>query len=58
MMTVGELRAWLAPLHEQTNVAIDEGGLTLVELYSNNQPSQTYLEIGGIPDDESFPIKR
>ena len=44
-----ELTAWLDTLPNGAAVAIDDGGLMLVEVGSDS-----YLEVGGIPlDDES-----
>ena len=44
MMSNAEIKDWLATLPEETNIGVDEGGLTLVVEESN-----AYLEIGGIP---------
>ena len=49
-MNVPELQRSLAPLHPLSTVAVDEGGLTLVEVGLNGQPTGAYLEIGGIPE--------
>lgn len=50
MTSVKELKAWLETLAEDSTVAIDEGGLTLVELGSNDLPTGAYLEVGGMED--------
>ena len=42
---------WLETLDPTSGVAIDDGGLTLVELDGNNQETEEYFEIGGIPED-------
>ena len=49
MMTARNVKAWLETLAPDRNVAMDEGGLQLVELDSRGQPTGAYLEIGGIP---------
>lgn len=44
-----ELRAWLDRLGEGSQVGVDEGGLTLVEVDANGNETGEYLEIGGTP---------
>ena len=46
-ITKQELQDWLATLPEGAEVAVDEGGLTLVEVGQD-----AYVEVGGIPDGE------
>lgn len=46
MMPKKELERWLATLHAEDWIAIDEGGLTLVCV---NDP-EAYCEVGGIAD--------
>lgn len=48
MMNVVEVRCWLAAIPEDHHVAVDDGGLTLVEVEDN----KNYIEIGGVPEDE------
>lgn len=53
MIAVSELRDWAASLsaldrHGEHFVAVDEGGLTLIEI-QNNEPTGAYLEVGGEP---------
>ncbi|MFC5862068.1 hypothetical protein ACFPT7_07170 [Acidicapsa dinghuensis] len=45
-MAIGaaELRRWIESLPEASEVAIDEGGLTLIEIGGD-----AYLEVGGVP---------
>ena len=45
MMNAGQVREWLAGLNDDTDVAIDDGGLILV-LVDN---PDVYLEVGGVP---------
>ncbi len=52
MTQASELKAWLATIHDDHGVAVDDGGLTLVELDPNHQPTGAYLEVGGIPEPE------
>lgn len=49
---VKELIRWATTLDPQSEVAIDEGGLALVELTNAGLPTNAYLEVGGIPEDE------
>ncbi len=48
MMRVYELREWLQSLDYRDNVAIDEGGLSLVLV---GEP-EVYIEIGGEPEED------
>jgi hypothetical protein len=45
-INVGTLLAWLGTLDEEDEVAIDDGGLTLVQI-----DGDAYFEVGGIPED-------
>ena len=47
-MTKAEIVEWLSSFDDDDNVAIDDGGLTLVVI---GDPI-SYLEIGGIRDEE------
>ena len=49
MIEKSELQAWLDTLSEDADVAIDDGGLTIVEIGDDGEPTEAYLEIGGIP---------
>jgi hypothetical protein len=56
MIAVSELKDWAATLsaldrHGEHFVAVDDGGLTLVEI-QNNEQTGAYLEVGGEPSDE------
>jgi hypothetical protein len=58
MISVTELKTWMATLEDTSSVAIDDGGLTLVELNIFNEETGAYLEIGGLPlkeDEEIAP---
>jgi hypothetical protein len=47
MLPVHEVKRWLETLEADGYVAIDDGGLTLVQI-----DGEAWLEVGGIPDDE------
>lgn len=55
MMSVEEVKRWINTLDGKNYVAIDDGGLCLVELTPDDQETGAYCEIGGIPlpDDEA-----
>ena len=48
-MRTNEVRKWLESLGPDDLIAIDEGGLTLVVIGSEEE---AYLEIGGVPLDD------
>lgn len=52
MMDVTEVKLWLDTLSPDSSVAIDDGGLQLVEIDANGQQTESYVEIGGIPLDD------
>lgn len=53
MMGKKEIERWLSTLPDDANVAIDEGGLNLVEVDDDGNEGEAYIEVGGIPlDDE------
>lgn len=52
MMTVTEVKLWLDTLYPDSSVAIDDGGLTLVEIEANGEQTESYLEIGGTPTED------
>jgi len=54
-MSVRELKRWINTLDEDNAVAVDDGGLTLVELDENGETG-AYHEVGGIPleDEDEF----
>lgn len=51
-VTVRELKEWLATLDENDLVGVDEGGLCL---RVNEEHSESYYEIGGMPEPEDTP---
>ena len=48
-MTTTEIIEWLSSMPADSRIAIDDGGLSLVALDSHNNPTDEYLEVGGIP---------
>lgn len=54
MMSKKEIERWLATLPDDANVAIDEGGLCLVEVNDDGSESDAYIEVGLTPDEEKL----
>ena len=52
MMSVIEVKRWLATIPDDGFVAIDDGGLALVEVTTNGEPLVAYLELGGACESE------
>ena len=50
MMAKSELLDWLGTIPEDSYIAVDDGGLTLIEISSQNEVTGTWLEIGGVPE--------
>ena len=48
MMSKSEIIEWLNALDGEPGVAVNDGGLTLVEIV-DGQETGNYLEVGGIP---------
>ena len=55
MISVKELREFLDGIHDDTHVAIDEGGLTLILCTSEGVETGSSIEVGGVPADEDTP---
>jgi len=51
MMSKKEIERWLETLPDDADVAIDDGGLMLVEINAEGSQGDAYIEVGGIPDD-------
>jgi hypothetical protein len=49
MMKVQEIQEWLENLEPTSTVAVDDGGLILVEIDSDGNETGELLEVGGIP---------
>jgi hypothetical protein len=52
MMAVAEVREWLETLAGDSGVAVDEGGLMLVEVNAQGEQIDNYLEVGSVPEDD------
>lgn len=52
MISSRELLEWAKTLDPFGCVAIDDGGLSLVELDQEGDVSDAYIEVGGIPEEE------
>jgi len=48
MMKAKELREFLDSLPDDTNVAVDDGGLQIVEIDNEGAETGSYIEVGGI----------
>lgn len=51
-MESDEILRWLHTLHRNSVVAIDDGGLQLVEV-----GGEAWLEVGGIPDEDDVEVQ-
>ena len=49
MMAINDVRLWLSELADDSSVAIDDGGLNLVEIGNDGKETGYYLEVGGTP---------
>jgi hypothetical protein len=49
-ISVATLKAWVESLDPRGSTAIDDGGLSLVELTADDAETGAYLEIGGVPE--------
>lgn len=54
MMSKKEIERWLSTLPDDANVAIDEGGLSLVEVEADGSEGEAYLEVGLTPREEEI----
>jgi hypothetical protein len=50
--TVGELREWLKGRKKNVEIAIDDGGLSLVSVDYEGD----YIEIGGVPQEKTCDV--
>lgn len=55
MMSVTEVKRWLATMPDDGFVAIDDGGLALVEVDADGETLDAYLEVGGAADPRNKP---
>lgn len=49
MMSANQLREWLNGIEDNADVAVDDGGLCIVELDEHGEQTGNYIELGGIP---------
>lgn len=49
-----EIERWLSTLPDDANVAIDEGGLSLVEVNADGSEGEVYLEVGMTPAEDKM----
>tara|TARA_B100000929_G_scaffold33562_5_gene24325 strand:- start:848 stop:1018 length:171 start_codon:yes stop_codon:yes gene_type:complete len=54
MMSKKEIERWLSTLPDDADVAIDEGGLCLVEVNDDGSEGDAYLEVGMTPAEEEL----
>lgn len=52
MMSKQEVLAWVNTVGDDCGIAIDEGGLSLVEIGSDGDETGAYLEVGMTPQEE------
>ena len=55
MSSVREVILWLQTLDSESSVAVDEGGLSLIEISADLTPTEAYFEVGGfVAEDYAF----
>ena len=52
MISKKEPQDWLDTVEDDGFVAIDDGGLQLVELDADREETGAYLEVGGTPEED------
>lgn len=52
MMSKQEVLDWINTLDDDSSIAIDEGGLSLVEIDGDGNETDAYLEVGMTPEEE------
>jgi hypothetical protein len=52
MMSKQEVLDWINTLDDDSGIAIDEGGLSLVEIDGDGNETDAYLEVGMTPEEE------
>ncbi len=48
MTNVKEFKEWLSTLDDANSVAVEDGGLTIVELTPEGKETGAYFELGGV----------
>lgn len=54
-MATRDVKRWLDTLQPGSSVAINDGGILLVEVDENNEQTGAWLEVGGTPDPDEDP---
>ena len=49
MIGKAELLAWVKTLSDDSRIGVDDGGLCLVEVLSDDTTGEAYMEVGGTP---------
>ena len=52
-MSLQEVKEWINTLDNHNYVAIDDGGLAIIELTPDGEETGAYCEIGGTPDNDN-----
>lgn len=52
MISTRELKDWCSAFGAESFVAIDDGGLRIVELDAEGKETGNYIELGGVPEPE------
>ena len=53
-MSKKDVLNWIETLSDDSSIAIDEGGLSLVEVNAKGEETEAYLEIGMTPREENM----
>ncbi len=56
MIDKNEIERWLGTLPDGAGVAIDEGGLSLIEVNDDGSTGEAYLEVGLTPDEAEIAL--
>jgi len=52
MMDKQRVLDWISTIPDGSSIAIDEGGLSIVEIDADGKETDSFLEIGMTPDEE------
>lgn len=52
MISKAEAKRWIDTIPDDSGIAIDEGGLCLVEIDAHGVETGACLEVGGIPEED------
>ena len=56
MIPIQEFKEWLNSLNPENSIAIDYGGLAVVEIGDNRKETGSYFEIGGVPTKGDYEV--